>query len=373
MRPLHEYVDSAMNHPRLLLKEIAELPLPGPVSIMNLCSDQERAIGVSRLRQALPDRVNLVAGPGCVASICPQADVFQAIQLAVRHPVTLLVADNMLHLPVDRRLGGPTTLAAARRAGADVRTISAPVEALVRARGEPTREMVLFVAGFETLLAPLAGMIVEGLPDNLSVMVCGRRVEPLLEQRLRRGSAPRLDALLLPGNRCAVTGTRAWERLSGEHELPAAVAGYTAWGILDAIHALLQQHCRGEARVDNCYRAWVRPDGNPVARDQLERVFQVIDGGWRGLGSIRSSAFRLRHSYRTFDADQRFPDYRMERSAPPRDLPAGCECAAVVLGRKSPADCLRFERDCRRAAPQGPCMASEDGPCHLHCSLVQAA
>ncbi len=80
---------SAMNHPRLLLKEIAELPLPGPVSIMNLCSDQERAIGVSRLRQALPDRVNLVAGPGCVASICPQADVFQAIQLAVRHPVIL--------------------------------------------------------------------------------------------------------------------------------------------------------------------------------------------------------------------------------------------------------------------------------------------
>jgi hydrogenase expression/formation protein HypD len=356
-----------------LLNAIAELPLSGPVRIMNLCSDQERAISLSGLREALRDRVDLVAGPGCVASVCPQADVFQAIQLAMRHPVTLLAADSMLHLPIDHRLGGPTTLAAARRRGADVCAVSAPIEALVRAREEPEREMVLFVAGFETLLAPLAGMIAEGLPDNLSVMVCGRRVEPLLEQWLRRGSAPRLDALLLPGNRCAITGTRAWERLSSEHKLPAAVAGYTAWEILGAIHALLQQHCGGEARLDNRYRVWVRPGGNVMACDQLDRVFEVAEGQWRGLGSIRSSAFRLRQRYRAFGADQRFPDYRGQGAVLAADLPAGCECAAVVGGHKSPVDCRCFEHDCGPATPRGPCMASQDGACHLRCGLRQAA
>jgi hydrogenase expression/formation protein HypD len=362
-----------MNTPQLLLKAIADLPLPGPVRVLNLCGDQERAIGLSGLRRVLPEPVSLVAGPGCVASICPQADVFQAIQLARRHPLTLLAGDNMLRLPIDPALPGPPTLAEARLGGADVRPVSAPIQALLIARAQPVRETVLFLAGFETLLAPLAGMILQGLPENLSLLICGRRVEPLLEQRLRRRAGPRFDALLLPGNRCAVTGTHAWERIIGDHRLPAAVAGYTGSNLLAAVHAVLRQHCCGEARVDNCYRALVRPEGNAMVLDQLERVFEVTGGAWRGLGYVQSSGFRLRHAYRVFDADGRFPDYRGEASARAGDMPAGCECAAVVLGTKAPVDCRRFDRDCRRATPQGPCMASEDGACHLHSRLDRAA
>ena len=194
------------NSPRALLAAIEALPLPGPVRILNLCGDQERVIALSGMRRALPEQVRLLSGPGCAASICPAAELYQAIRLTERHPVTLLVADNMLRLPLGGYVEGPRSLLEARNGGADVRLISAPVEAVLIAQAEPQREMVLFAAGFETLLAPLAGMVLEGLPDNLSLLLCGRRVEPLFEHALVR-TDPGFDALLLPGNRCAVTGT----------------------------------------------------------------------------------------------------------------------------------------------------------------------
>ena len=246
------------------------------------------------------------------------------------------------------------------------------MQAVTLARADPGREMVLFVAGFETLLAPLAGMILEGLPPNLSVLVCGRRVEPLLEGLLRRGEAA-FDALLLPGNRCAVTGTAAWERLAGGHRLPSAVAGYTVVGILGALHGLLRQCLAGEARVDNCYRALVRPGSQAAARDWLRRVFKQADGRWRGVGSIPGSALRLRARFAGLDADRRYPDYRGGLSDEQGELPVGCDCAAVLLGRKDPSECARFGDGCRTSSPYGPCMASEDGTCSLRSGFPRAA
>ncbi|MCG6966668.1 MAG: hydrogenase formation protein HypD [Chromatiaceae bacterium] len=355
-----------------LLGEIARVPLSGPVRVLSLSVDHERVINVSGLRRALPEQVRLVSGPGCAASICPQADLYQAIQLARRHPLTLLAADNMLHLPLNRQLPGPHSLMAAGLEGADVRSVSAPVEALIAARDAPSRQMVLFTAGFETLLAPLAGMVLEGLPKNLSVLVCGRRVEPLLEVMLARGAAG-FDALLLPGNRCAVTGMRDWERITGDYRIPAAIAGYSLADVLGALHAVLQQCSQGEARVDNRYRALVRADGLCMARDWLDRVFELGDGRWRGLGSVPASGYRLRHAYAVFDADRRFPDYREQAAAQGSEMPLGCECAAVVLGQKEPIDCKQFALGCSSGSPYGPCMASDDGTCHLRSGVAWAA
>lgn len=353
------------NSPRELLAAIEALPLPGPVRILNLSGDQERVISLSGMRRALPEQVRLLSGPGCAASICPAADLYQAIQLAERHPVTLLVAENMLRLPLGGYVEGARSLLAAKADGADVRPVSAPAEAVLIAQGEPRREMVFFAAGFETLLAPLAGMVLEGLPENLSLLLCGRHVEPLLEHALA-STDPGFDALLLPGNRCAVTGTAEWDRLVSGHRVPAAVAGYTSASIMAAIHALLQQHCNGEARVENFCRAMVRPEGNAMALDRLYRAFSLVDGDWRGVGRLDKSAFRLRYAYGIVDAGDRFPDYRGELRAAAEKMPVGCECAAVTLGRMAPSDCQQFSLGCNTASPYGPCMASEDGACHVH-------
>ena len=162
-----------------------------------------------------------------------------------------------------------------------------------------------------------------------------------------------------------VTGTAAWETIAHEFRVPAAVAGYTHASILAAIHAVLRQCMTGAAHVDNCYQALVRPEGNPLALDRMFRVFDVVDGVWRGLGRVNRTAYRLRFAFDVINADARFPDYREQWHPSGREMPDGCQCAAVLLGRQEPADCRRFAAGCRVDSPYGPCMASEDGTCYL--------
>jgi hydrogenase expression/formation protein HypD len=47
-------------------------------------------------------------------------------------------------------------------------------------------------------------------------------------------------------------------------------------------------------------------------------------------------------------------------------MPAGCECAAVTLGHIEPSDCQQFSLGCNTDSPYGPCMASEEGACHVY-------
>lgn len=347
------------------LNAIAALPLTRPVRILSVCGDQERVISWSDMRQQLPAPVELVPGPGCAASICPESDVLQALQLVQRHDLTLLVSDNLMRVPLSKPAGGPRSLTEAMSQGADIRPVSAPVDAVVAARAQPQREMVFFVSGFETLLAPLAGMVLEGLPENLTLLLCGRRAEPLIGSWLS-ANAERFDALLLPGNRCAVTGTDAWDRLSSSHAKPAAVAGYTVGNLLSAVHAVLEQVSRGKAEVVNFYRTLARPGGNALARDQLERVFEPYAGDWRGLGAVDDTGYRLRRTYDVINADRRYPDYRSQLQPTANFMPDGCECAGVLDGSKSPVDCPLFVSHCTPESPFGPCMASEDGTCFLH-------
>lgn len=356
--------ETLLNTAHGLISAIERLDLPGPVRILNLCGDQERVITLAGMRGLLPPAVTLLSGPGCAASICPEADLYQAVQLAARKQATLLVAENMLQLPLGRHVFGPRSLLEARSQGADVRVVTTPMEAVLLAEAEPEREMVFFAAGFETLLAPFAGMVLDGLPPNLAALLCGRRTEPLVEQLLAC-EAPGFEALLLPGNRCAVTGTAGWEELVERFRIPAAVAGCTHLCILGAIHSVLRQICDGEARVTNCYQTMVRPEGEPMARDRLFRVFDIVDGAWRGVGRVKQTAFRFRYAYGVVDADSRHPDFRGELNQDADEMPEGCRCAAVTLGQQEPTDCGQFTVGCRIESPYGPCMASEDGTCYL--------
>lgn len=353
------------------LEAIHALPLDRHVRVLNLSGDQERVIALSGLRRMMPDQVELVAGPGCAASICPGADVYQAIRLALDHGASVLVEESLLRMPIPNGLPGPRSLAEARDVGADVRTVSAPIEAAVLASDDPHREVVLFLTGFETLLAPLAGMLLEGLPENLSLLLCGRRIEPWL-MRSRREATPVFDALLVPGNRCSLSGLGPWQAFAEDHGVPVAVAGYTALAIVSGLHAVLQQLVERRTAVSNCYRPLATPEGRPVLRDRMQRVFEVVNGAWRGIGMIQGSAFRLRPAFARHDANRRFPDYRA-LTAERADIPQGCHCAGVIEGRVQPAQCSGFNGGCRPDTPIGPCMASLEGTCHLHRVAVGSA
>ena len=141
---------------RQWLDEIRSLDLPRRVRIMNVCGGHERSISMAGIRSALPSAIELIPGPGCPVCICPEEDVYEAIQLALNEDVILVAFGDMLRVPVNVPKKDVRSLQQARAAGADIRPIASPLEAVRIAREEPDRQVVFFAAGFETTTAPVA-------------------------------------------------------------------------------------------------------------------------------------------------------------------------------------------------------------------------
>jgi hydrogenase expression/formation protein HypD len=152
------------------LEQIHALPLGDTVRIMNVCGGHERSITMAGLRSTLPDAIELIPGPGCPVCICPEEDIFEAIQLALHEDIILVAFGDMLRVPVNVPKKDARSLEQARALGADIRPIASPGEAARIARENPDTPVVFFAAGFETTTAPVAAMLVEGVPENLFVL-----------------------------------------------------------------------------------------------------------------------------------------------------------------------------------------------------------
>lgn len=346
------------------LSRIAELPLPKRVRIMNVCGGHERSITQAGLRGALPSSIELIPGPGCPVCVCPEEDVYQAIQLALNEDIVLVAFGDMLRVPVNVPKGEPRSLDQAHAAGADIRPIASPLEALNIATSHPDRKVVFFAAGFETTTAPVAALLVQGIPDNLSILLSGRLTWPAVAMLLESGT-PGFDALVAPGHVATVMGPEEWEFVVETHRIPAAVAGFTPESLLAATYSVLRQLLDGRLFLDNCYPELVRPGGNPGARQQLSTALEVVDANWRGIGSIPQSGYRLNQAYKKWDVYHHFPDYSERQRRRAGEMPPGCDCAQVVLGKKYPNQCRLYGEACNPRNPIGPCMVSDEGACRI--------
>ena len=346
------------------LKQIHDLQFSRGVRIMNVCGGHERAISLAGLRAAIPDYIELVPGPGCPVCICPEEDVYEAIQIARNEDVTLVAFGDMLRVPVNVPRREPRSLEQARAAGADIRPIASPTDAVRLAREQPQRQVVFFAAGFETTMAPVAAMLAEGVPDNLLLLLSGRLTWPAVAMLLESGQ-PGFDALIAPGHVSTVMGPEEWQFVAEEHGIPAAVAGFTPDTILAAMYSVLRQLQQDKAILTNCYPEAVRPGGNVEARRQIDRVMQVGDANWRGIGIIPESGYLLRSEFAASDARQHFRSYASESRKRVGEMPPGCDCANVVLGKIYPNQCRLYGLACTPRKPIGPCMVSDEGACRI--------
>ncbi len=349
---------------RQWLQRIHSLALPAKVKIMNVCGGHERSITMAGLRGALPANIELIPGPGCPVCICPEEDVYEAIQLALNEDVILVAFGDMLRVPVNGPRKDPRSLEQAKAAGADIRPIASPTEAVHIASGNPDKPVVFFAAGFETTTAPVAAMLAEGVPDNLSVLLSGRLTWPAVAMLLSSEQAG-FDALIAPGHVSTVMGPEEWEFVVREHQMPAAVAGFTPQTLLAAMYSVLRQLQEKRYFLDNCYPEVVRPGGNEAAKRQLGQVMDVVDANWRGVGIIPSSGFSLNEAYAAHDARQQFPSYAHDSRKRAGEMPPGCDCARVVLGKIYPNECRLYAVACTPRKPIGPCMVSDEGACRI--------
>lgn len=346
------------------LERIIALPSNRPVKIMNVCGGHERSITMAGLRKALPDYIELVPGPGCPVCICPEEDIYEAIQLALNENIILLVFGDMLRVPVNVKRTKARTLEQARTQGADVRPIASPTEAVRIANENQDRPVVFFAAGFETTTAPVAAMLVEGVPENLSLLLSARRTWPAVAMLLESGEAG-FDALIAPGHVATVMGADEWEFVVKKYNVPAAVAGFTSESLLAAMYSVLRQLNENRFFLDNCYPQLVKPGGNKTAQSQLRQTMDVTDANWRGIGVIPSSGFSLNNSYNNHDARKLFPSYADDARKRVGEMPPGCDCAQVVLGKIYPNECKLFGAACQPHNPIGPCMVSDEGACRI--------
>lgn len=311
----------------------------------------------------MPPLVQLIPGPGCPVCVCPEEDVFDAIRLSLSEPIILAAFGDMLRVPVNVPKGQPRSLEQAKAAGADIRPIASPMEVVAIAAANPTRKVVFFAAGFETTLAPVAAMVRQGIPDNLLLLVSGRLTWPAVAMLLASEQAG-FDALIAPGHVATVMGPEEWEFVVRDYAMPAAVAGFSAESLLAGIYSTLRQLIDGTPFLDNCYGECVRPGGTVGAKKCLSDVMEVSDAMWRGIGIIPKSGFRLRAEYASHNAHLHFvlPQGDRPRSG---EMPPGCDCARVVLGKIVPTDCKLYGRACTPESPIGPCMVSDEGACRI--------
>jgi len=354
------------------LERIRGLPLPDRVRVMNVCGGHERSITMAGLRGALPPQIELIPGPGCPVCVCPEEDIYAAIQLA-RKGVVVAAFGDMLRVPCNAPKAEPRSLEQAKAAGAEVRPVSSPEEVLALARARPERDVVFFAAGFETTTAPVAGLLARGLqtddedqrlPPNLTVLLSGRLTWPAVALLLD-SETPGFDALVAPGHVSTVMGPEEWAFVPERHGIPAAVAGFTPDSLLAATYSVLRQVIEGKPFLDNCYRQVAKAGGNPTAKAVLNEVMDVTDATWRGIGVIPRSGFALKRELAALDARVRFsiePEQDRKRAG---EMPPGCDCARVVLGKIYPNQCILYGRACTPRKPIGPCMVSDEGACRI--------
>jgi len=329
-----------------------------------VCGGHERTISMAGLRAALPRGIELIPGPGCPVCVCPEEDIHLAVALARRGDVTLLAFGDMLRVPCNAPKGEPNSLAQVRALGADVRALASPREAAQMALAQPSRQFVFFAAGFETTMAPVASLIAEGVPKNLTLLVSGRLTWPAVAMLLDSG-APGFQALIAPGHVSTVMGPEQWAFVPRRHGIATAIAGFTPPNLLAALYSVIRQLIAHRPFLDNCYPQAVRDGGNRSAQAILQQVFEVVDATWRGIGTIARSGFAIRPALRASDARLRYGEQAESVRRRAGLMPAGCACAQVVLGRVYPNQCALYGRACSPHQPLGPCMVSDEGACRI--------
>ena len=326
-----------------------------PVNLMEVCGTHTVSIFRHGIRNLLPRGVTMLSGPGCPVCVTANADLDKAIALAEIPDVILATFGDMFKVPASY-----SSLREAKAEGADVCLVYSTLDALEIARANPQKQVVFFAVGFETTAPTIACSILEAEREgieNFSIVSVHKLIPPALKALLD-GEEVRIDGFLLPGHVSTIIGSRPYEFIPSGYGVACVIAGFEPLDILGGIEMLLRQIADGEVRVEIGYRRAVRREGNPLALEQMYRVFEVCDAEWRGLGVIPESGLRLRKEYERFDAERRFD----VNTPPPREHPA-CRCGEVLRGVTSPPECPLFARACTPEHPIGPCMVSVEGSC----------
>ncbi len=326
------------------------------VNIMEICGTHTHSIAKYGIKNALPETINLVSGPGCPVCVTSASDIERIIEFS-RSEKNAIIATfgDMMRVP-----GKTSTLMEERSRGADVRVVYSPLGAIDIAKENPGKQVVFYSVGFETTAPTVAATIIKASEEgvkNLSALSLHKLTPPAMKA-LMDGGGVNIDGFICPGHVTAIIGARSYEFLAKDYKSPCVVAGFEPLDVLMGLLMLTRQVEEARAEIEIEYNRVVSWDGNLMAQEVLNTVFEPCDAIWRGIGSIPLSGLRLKDGFSAFDAEKRF-----SIKSYAADEPKGCMCGEVLKGIAAPEKCPLFGGACTPEEPVGPCMVSSEGTC----------
>jgi len=325
------------------------------VNLMEVCGTHTMTAFRSGLRQLMPKSVHLISGPGCPVCVTDTNYIDAAIALCRRSDVIVATFGDLMRVP-----GSESSLERERAAGADVRVVYSPTDAVALARENSGKKIVFLGVGFETTAPTVAASIATASKDGLKnfFVLAAHKTMPQALEALLRDQQVKIDGFICPGHVTVITGAAMYRFICEKYRIPCVVGGFEPFDMLKAAEMLLAQIADGRAEVEIEYSRSVNDRGNVAAQKLMAEVFEECDAGWRGIGNIPRSGLTIRAKYAAFDA---VPSLGVQFE-PARPHP-GCRCGDVLRGVITPLDCKLFGKACTPTEPFGPCMVSSEGTC----------
>jgi hydrogenase expression/formation protein HypD len=325
------------------------------IKLMEFCGGHTVAIFKHGLRQLLPSNIEMLSGPGCPVCVTASADLDRAIAMGKLPNVIITSFGDMVRVP-----GSSGSLQKAKAEGADVRIVYSVQDALKIVKDNPEKSIIFIGIGFETTAPTIAASILQAEQEkikNYYVLSLHKVCPPIMKAILELGEV-KLDGIICPGHVSAIIGARPYQFLPDEYNIACAISGFEPVDILMAVDSLVEQIESGHPRVDITYRRGVKEEGNTEALHLMEKVFEIGEADWRGIGIVPQSGLKIRPEYEKYDAAKNFT----VKVSPGRE-PKGCICGAVLRGVSTPLECKLFKVACTPERPIGPCMVSSEGSC----------
>lgn len=329
------------------------------IRIMEVCGTHTRAISKSGIRYLLPEEVLLLSGPGCPVCVTPEYYIDVAIELLNLDGVILVTFGDMIKVK-----GTCFSLSDKQAQGSKINVVYSPEDALTIAAKNRDKLIVFIAVGFETT-APLIAVTVKlakaGGLHNLFFLTALKCMEPAIRFILKDGRN-KINAMICPGHVASIKGAEYFKFITEEFGIPAVVCDFESQDVAAGICLMIEQ-LTGKRHIEfvNLYKRCVSFCGNTIAERMINEVFDVADGDWRGIGTIRNSALILNDKYEHLDAVKRF-GIKIEQYS----SPVNCLCSEILLGLKLPYQCSLFGSVCTPEHPSGPCMVSSEGACAAH-------
>ena len=353
-----KYVDEFRNGnlARRMATEITNISKGQKFKFMEVCGGHTHTIFKHGIEDILPENIELIHGPGCPVCVLPMGRIDDAIAIAKTEGTIFTTFGDMMRVP-----GSQGSLLDAKAAGADVRFIYSPLDALKIARQNPKKEVVFFAIGFETTAPSTAVTLLQAKNEdihNFSVFCNHVTIIPTIKAILDSPDL-RLDGFIGPGHVSMVIGLRTYQFIARDYQKPVVISGFEPLDIIQSILMLLKQYQTGKVVVENQYKRVVRPEGNLKSLEVMTQTMELRPYfEWRGLGFITHSALKIRSDFVQWDAEERFEVPGLQVADP-----KACQCGEVLKGVIKPWECKVFGTACTPETPIGSCMVSPEGAC----------